>query len=341
MREQDTPEDEPVAHGRDAVDVSDFVYAATDARVRRLTLPDGAHWFPAVDVARNLGYTNTRQALLWHVSPDCRQSLGDLARGVYGADASRRIAGHGLKKSMKMVSLAGLVQLVNGCTKHECAPFRRWVADVVATVQRDGAYELVPAPVQPDGLRAAYVMPEEIVDAIVRLEERSIRAEEACAVREAERHLLLREANRGQDLLAQAFHRIADSLDRLAERAQPGGFAAAASAGDASGAARVLAGQGSGHHRGHPYGRGRAGARSRSGRCSVQRRGDRHAYWSVPRPGPGLCPASAAARMHTAVGVRSGRFAGLRPRLRCASEVCVPPQRRVRGHCQWWVSCCE
>ncbi|WP_327296558.1 BRO family protein [Streptomyces sp. NBC_01197] len=231
MREQDTPEDEPVAHGRDAVDVSDFVYAATDARVRRLTLPDGAHWFPAVDVARNLGYTNTRQALLWHVSPDCRQSLGDLARGVYGADASRRIAGHGLKKSMKMVSLAGLVQLVNGCTKHECAPFRRWVADVVATVQRDGAYELVPAPVQPDGLRAAYVMPEEIVDAIVRLEERSIRAEEACAVREAERHLLLREANRGQDLLAQAFHRIADSLDRLAERAQPGGFAAAASAG--------------------------------------------------------------------------------------------------------------
>ncbi|WP_405561877.1 BRO family protein [Streptomyces sp. NBC_01180] len=231
MREQDTPEDEPVAHGRDAVDVSDFVYAATDARVRRLTLPDGAHWFPAVDVARNLGYTNTRQALLWHVSPDCRQSLGDLARGVYGADASRRIAGHGLKKSMKMVSLAGLVQLVNGCTKHECAPFRRWVADVVATVQRDGAYELVPAPVQPDGLRAAYVMPEEIVDAIVRLEERRFRAEEACAVREAERHLLLREANRGQDLLAQAFHRIADSLDRLAERAQPGGFAAAASAG--------------------------------------------------------------------------------------------------------------
>ncbi|WP_406154231.1 BRO family protein [Streptomyces sp. NBC_01023] len=231
MREQDTPEDEPVAYGRDAVDVSDFVYAATGARVRRLTLPDGAHWFPAVDVARNLGYANTRQALLWHVSPDCRQSLGDLARGVYGSDASRRIAGHGLKRSMKMVTLAGLVQLVNGCTKHECAPFRRWVADVVATVQREGAYELVPAPVQPDGPRTAYVMPEEIVDAIVRMEERSIRAEEACEAREAERHLLLREANRGQDLLTQAFHRIADSLDRLAERGQPGGSAAPASAG--------------------------------------------------------------------------------------------------------------
>ncbi|NDZ82655.1 DNA-binding protein [Streptomyces sp. SID10853] len=223
MCEQDTPEDEPMTPCRDAVDVSDFVFAATGARVRRLTLPDGAHWFPAVDVAENLGYANTRQALQWHVSPDCRQSLGDLARGVYGADASRRIAGHGLKKSMKMVTLAGLIQLVNGCTKQECAPFRRWVADVVATVQRDGAYELVPAPVQPaHELRTAYVMPEEIVDALVRLEERSIRAAEACAAREEERHLLLREASRGQDLLTQAFHRIADSLDRLAERAQPG-----------------------------------------------------------------------------------------------------------------------
>ncbi|MET9530198.1 MULTISPECIES: Bro-N domain-containing protein [unclassified Streptomyces] len=232
MREQDTPEDEPMAHCRDAVDVSDFVYAATGARVRRLTLPDGAHWFPAVDVAGNLGYANTRQALLLHVSVDCRQSLGDLARGVYGADASRRIAGHGLKKSMQMVTLAGLVQLVNGCTKQECAPFRRWVADVVAAVQRDGAYELVPAAVQPaHDLRTAYVMPEEIVDALVRLEERSIRAEEACAARDAERHLLLREANRGHDLLTQAFHRIADSLDRLAERAQPGASGAAGPAG--------------------------------------------------------------------------------------------------------------
>ncbi|WP_328318409.1 BRO family protein [Streptomyces sp. NBC_00388] len=227
MREQDTPGGEPTGRCRDAVDVDDFVYAATGARVRRFTLPDGTHWFAAVDVARNLGYANTRTALLLHVSADCRQRLGDLARRVHGADASRRIAGHGLRKSMKVVTLAGLVQLVNGCTEQESAPFRRWVADVVDTVQRDGAYELVPAAVQPaHGLRTTYVVPEEIVDAIVRLEQRSIRAQEACAAREAERHALLREAGRGQELLTQAFHRIADSLDRLAERAQPGGSGA-------------------------------------------------------------------------------------------------------------------
>ncbi|WP_405779002.1 BRO family protein [Streptomyces sp. NBC_00859] len=223
MREQDTPEDEPPTHCRDAVDVSDFVYAATGSRVRRLTLPDGSHWFPAGDVTGSFGYANTRQALLWHVSADCQQGLGDLARGAYGADASRRIAGHGLKKSMTMVTLTGLVQLVNGCTEQQSAPFRRWVADVVASVQRDGSYELIPAAVQPaPGLRTVSVLPEQLVDTIVRLEERSIRAEEACAAAVQERRSSLREAGRGQGLMSRVFHRIADSLDRIAERAQPG-----------------------------------------------------------------------------------------------------------------------
>ncbi|WP_405881205.1 hypothetical protein OG762_23025 [Streptomyces sp. NBC_01136] len=48
---------------QDAIDINDFVFAATGARVRRLTLVEGEHWFPAADVARNLGYANTRQAL--------------------------------------------------------------------------------------------------------------------------------------------------------------------------------------------------------------------------------------------------------------------------------------
>lgn len=129
---------------QDAIDVDDFVFAATGARVRRLTPAEGEHWFPAADVAKDLGYANTRQALLWHVAEDCQQSLEDLARSVYGADALSKIAGHGLKKSMKMVNLQGLIRLVNGCTKPECEPFKAWVAEVVVTIQRDGCYELEP-----------------------------------------------------------------------------------------------------------------------------------------------------------------------------------------------------
>ncbi|MGW3110864.1 BRO family protein [Streptomyces sp. NPDC001091] len=98
---------------RGAIDIDDFVFAATGARVRRLTTPDGEHWFPAVDVATRFGYVNTRQALLHHVPTDGHQSLEDLARSVYGATTSRRIAGHGLKKSMRMVNLRSLILLVN------------------------------------------------------------------------------------------------------------------------------------------------------------------------------------------------------------------------------------
>ncbi|MFE4817819.1 Bro-N domain-containing protein [Streptomyces sp. NPDC056704] len=203
---------------QDAIDVDDFVFAATGARVRRLTPAEGEYWFPAADVAKDLGYANTRQALLWHVAEDCQQSLEDLARSVYGADALSKIAGHGLKKSMKMVNLQGLIRLVNGCTKPECEPFKAWVAEVVVTIQRDGCYELEPAPVQPaPGGGVAYVVPQQVADAIVRLEERNIRADEEFAARAAARNELLAERN---SLIAEGNRLAAQREQLMAERNQ-------------------------------------------------------------------------------------------------------------------------
>lgn len=37
----------------EAIDAGDFVYAATGARVRRLTMPDGSHWFRRWTCARS------------------------------------------------------------------------------------------------------------------------------------------------------------------------------------------------------------------------------------------------------------------------------------------------
>ncbi|MEW2114998.1 Bro-N domain-containing protein [Streptomyces sp. NPDC005474] len=162
--------------------------------MRRLTTPDREHWFVAADVATELGYANTRQALVMHVAQDCQMPLGDLAQSVCGTDASHKIAGHGLKRSMKMVNLRGLIRLVNGCTKPECEPFKAWVSEVIATVQRDGSYSLEPSPVQPAPTGgSAYVMPEQIADAIVRLEERNIRADELMATLQTEHNDLLRQ----------------------------------------------------------------------------------------------------------------------------------------------------
>lgn len=203
---------------QDAIDVNDFVFAATGARVRRLTPAEGEHWFPAADVARNLGYANTRQAVQMHVAANSQMRLDELAGGVCTADTLRKLAGHRLQKSMRMVNLEGLVQLVNGCTKPECEPFKAWVAEVVVTIQRDGCYELEPAPVQPaPGGGVAYVVPQQVADAIVRLEERNIRADEEFAARAAARNELLAERN---SLIAEGNRLAAQREQLMAERNQ-------------------------------------------------------------------------------------------------------------------------
>jgi prophage antirepressor-like protein len=216
MDEQNnTPLEEPMAPRQDAIDINDFVFAATGARVRRLTLADGTHWFPAVDVAADLGYANTRDALRHGVAQQHTTSLGELARTVDQIDGSCKFAGHGLKKHMKLVNLRGLVQLVNGCTKPESQPFKAWVSDVIATIQRDGSYALNHAPVQPAPAGGtAYAMPRQVADAIVRLEERNIRTDEMLTAFQREQNDLLRQINRSQSVMADALQDIAASLKR-------------------------------------------------------------------------------------------------------------------------------
>ncbi|SES28956.1 IclR helix-turn-helix domain-containing protein [Streptomyces sp. yr375] len=202
---------------QDAIDVNDFVFAATGARVRRLTLPDGEHWFPAVDVATELGYANTRDALRHGVAQQHTTSLDDLARSVDTIDASCNIAGHRLKKSMKMVNLRGLIQLVNGCTKPESQPFKTWVSEVIATIQRDGSYSLEPAPLQPAPTGGtAYLMPEQVADAIVRLEVRNIQADEVMAASQRQQTALLEEISRSQQTIARSQNAIAEALQDIA-----------------------------------------------------------------------------------------------------------------------------
>ncbi|WP_301128275.1 BRO-N domain-containing protein [Streptomyces cacaoi] len=230
---------------QDAIAIDDFVYGATQARVRRLTLPDGTHWFPAVDVAVHLGYANTRQALAWHVPSECSTSLQELAEGVYGADALRKLAGRRLQKAMRMVNVHGLVRLVNGCTKPEAEPFKRWVSEVVVTVQREGVYRLPErGPALPPGEAAAepaagpgagpgpepgavaggepgvgrsvvHPMPRQVAEAIVRLEQHNLRLDEQwIAAQEDERRF------RGESLAL--LRRIAEGVERMAEPGRRG-----------------------------------------------------------------------------------------------------------------------
>ncbi|MGW1597243.1 BRO-N domain-containing protein [Streptomyces sp. NPDC002343] len=198
---------------RQAIDISDFVYAATGARVRRLTMPDGSHWFPAVDVCKELGHTNSRQALADHMPEEHRKTL-ETVSGAYGLSIP---AGREWRRDLNLISLQGLVLLVNACTKPACTPFKLWVAEVVETVQREGSYTLDKAEVQPAGPGApvAYAMPEQVAEAIVRLEAHNLRLDEELAKGQRESIELQKATLAVQQAMVRAMERIADRIDGL------------------------------------------------------------------------------------------------------------------------------
>ena len=222
------------AEQHEAIDVSDFVYAATGARVRRLTMPDGMHWFPAADVCKELGHTNSRKALADHV-PDEHREILETVTGGYGLSVP---AGREWRRDLQIISLQGLILLVNACTKPSCAPFKQWVAEVIETVQREGSYSLDEAEVQSSepGAPIAYAMPEQVAEAIVRLEAHNLQLDEKLADGQREsialqkemvtlqRELLVtQQATLAvQQAMVRAMERIADRFDTLVlERRTP------------------------------------------------------------------------------------------------------------------------
>jgi prophage antirepressor-like protein len=210
-------------HTRDAIDINDFVYAATGARVRRLTLPNGEHWFPAADLCRELGHTNPSEALRRHVPQHMRSLVGTLI----SREGLLLSAGHGLKKSMVIVSLRGLIRLVNGCVKRECEPFKNWITDVVVTVQREGSYSLEKAEVQPasPGAPTNYAMPQHVADAIVRLEERNLRSDEEWAAARREANQTRRETVAVLNVLVETQQKTLSALESMLDRLPPRGSA--------------------------------------------------------------------------------------------------------------------
>jgi hypothetical protein len=119
---------------------------------------------------------------------------------------------------MNLVNLPGLIRLVNGCTKPESPPFKIWVSEVIAAIQRDGSYSLEPAAVQPAPTGGtAYVMPQEVADAIVRLETRNIQADEMLAAAQEQQTALLRQMSNSQASIARSQGLIAEALQDIAQ----------------------------------------------------------------------------------------------------------------------------
>jgi anti-repressor protein len=101
----------------------------------RTVLIDDEPWFVGKDVAKILGYANTKDALLKHV--DDEDKLGS------------QITTSGQKRNMVVVNESGLYNLILGASKQgknqeikeKARQFKRWIThEVLPTIRKHGAY---------------------------------------------------------------------------------------------------------------------------------------------------------------------------------------------------------
>lgn len=132
------------------------VFAGTNVSVRTVTDADGEVWFSCTDVARAVGYSDTKQAVA-ALMPD-RKELGEISRGVSlpPLDFSA-IFGNNWRQA-KVINLEMLNDFLMDSGKPQAKAFRKWVTGtVLPSIQKTGSYSVHPQP----QAEQQFVMPTE------------------------------------------------------------------------------------------------------------------------------------------------------------------------------------
>ena len=110
-----------------------------------MTNEKGETFFVGKDVAKALGYSNTRKALLDHVDSEDRED------GVTIRDAIGR------KQLAVIINESGLYSLILSSQLEQAKAFKRWVtSEVLPAIRKTGRYELLPAEIKLLGEQAEY-----------------------------------------------------------------------------------------------------------------------------------------------------------------------------------------
>lgn len=90
---------------------------------------DGEPWLVGKDVARALGYSNTKDALAKHVDPEDRRGS--------------RIATPSGTQEMTVINESGLYSLIFSSRLPDAKRFKRWVtSEVLPSIRKTGSYSL-------------------------------------------------------------------------------------------------------------------------------------------------------------------------------------------------------
>ena len=121
--------------------------------IRTMTDEKGVTFFVGKDVAKALGYSNTRKALLDHVDAE------DKMDGVTIRDSIGR------NQKIVFINESGLYSLILSSKLEQAKVFRRWVtSEVLPQIRRTGRYELTSRELRLLGERADYC--EEVLMAV-------------------------------------------------------------------------------------------------------------------------------------------------------------------------------
>ena len=93
----------------------------------RALVQEGSPWFVATDVARALGYSNTRDAIAKHIDPE------DVAK--------RDILSNGGRQKTTLINESGMYALIFGSRLESARKFKRWVtSEVLPAIRATGSY---------------------------------------------------------------------------------------------------------------------------------------------------------------------------------------------------------
>jgi len=134
-------------------------------QVRTVTIDDEPY-FVGKDVAKILGYSNTRDALSKHVD------LED--KGVAKCDTP------GGKQNLQVINESGLYSLILGSKLPQAKEFKHWVtSEVLPTIRKHGAY------MTPETIKKALLNPDMIISIATQLKEEQERNKRLQADNEA------------------------------------------------------------------------------------------------------------------------------------------------------------
>jgi anti-repressor protein len=130
--------------------------------VRALTI-DGEAWFVGKDVAEALGYSNTKDALITHVSAEDKQII------QRSENATFEIPNRGLA----VINESGLYSLIFGSKLPSAQKFAHWVtSEVLPSIRKHGAY------MTREVLDKALTSPDFLIELATKLKEEQEKNEE-------------------------------------------------------------------------------------------------------------------------------------------------------------------